>query len=90
MRDNWRDDLVNPLTPWRMLLFIFVFSWVLVLLEAMGLPISRYGRRSGWEAALLPFLATLAYSVCWTWNQIVERRQRRLSRQRREALTRQH
>ena len=88
MRDGWRDDLVNPLTPWRMLLLIFVVSWVLVLLEALGLPISRYGRRSGWTAALLPFVAVLGYSFCWTWCQVVERRHRRLSRKRREALTR--
>ncbi len=91
MGDDWRDDLVNPLTPWRSMAAIFLMGWAAVVLDLLDAP-GRYRGPSGFNpiALLLPFAAVLGYAVLWTIWRTAERRHRRLSRERRATLTRPH
>lgn len=82
------DDLVNPLTPWRSMAFIFVCGWGAVLLDALGgrdLP-GRYGHGFDPLFLTMPFLAVAGYWVFWMGWRSAQRRHQQRSRERRAML----
>ncbi len=83
-----RDDIINPLKPWRSMAVVFLLSWVAVLLDALDVPLRRFGGAPGLHpiALLAPFLVVLAYAALWTAWKAAQRRQQRRSRERRAML----
>ncbi|RRN65341.1 hypothetical protein [Caulobacter sp. 602-1] len=92
--DSQDDDLINPLTPWRSMAFIFVCGWGAVLLDLLGARdvLGRYGRGFNPLFLTLPFAAVAGYWVFWTAWKAAQRRHRRQARERRAmlGLDRQH
>src|SRR3989338_3128405 len=84
-----RDDVVNPLTPWRSAGLIFLAGWAGVLADALGLSFPvRFHRQAVFEPAmlLLPFIVLAGYLTFWIiWRRGESRRKRR-SRALRERL----
>jgi hypothetical protein len=82
------DDLINPLTPWRSMVFVFVGGWGAVLLAPLDLP-GRYGVFRWW-LLLLPFLAAVGYWAFWMVWRLTQCRHGRRSRARRAILGHDH
>lgn len=84
-----KEDLVNPLTPWRSMTAIFIGGWGVVLLDVLDVP-GRYGGRPGFSPLLLalPFAGVVVYSVFWTAWKVAQSRHRRRSRERKALLGR--
>ena len=88
-RPDRRDDVVNPLTPWRSAGLIFLAGWVVVLADALGLPFPvRFHRHAAFEPAmlLLPFIALAGYLTFWIIWRWGESRRKQRSRALRERL----
>ncbi len=86
--DSQDDDLINPLTPWRSMVLIFVCGWGAVLLDLLGardMP-GRYGHGFNPLFLALPFVAVAGYWVFWTAWKVAQRRHRREARERRAQL----
>lgn len=86
--DSQDDDLINPLTPWRSMAFIFVCGWAAVLLDLLGardMP-GRYGHGFNPLFLALPFVAVAGYWAFWTAWKVAQRRHRREARERRAQL----
>ena len=84
-----RDDVVNPLTPWRSAGLVFVAGWGVVLADALGWPFpGRFHRHEGFAPAMLlfPFIALAGYLTFWTFWRWGERRRRQQSRALSERL----
>ena len=83
------DDIINPFTPWRSAVVVFLLSGAAVLGDVLDLPIiGRWGRRDGFEplTLLFPVLAMALYLVFWRVWRIGLRNQQRRSRALRERL----
>ncbi len=84
-----RDDVVDPLTPWRSAGLVFLVSWAVVLADALGLPFPvRFHRHAAFEPAMLlfPFIALAGYLTLWMFWRRGESRRKQRSRALRERL----